>query len=225
MHPEWYYNLYDEIFGWSRNYLKEITMINDIIAFPNKVIEEIGAGTGRHTEQILQMNPLKVNAIDWDSQAIRMLRKKFKQTHNLQIIEGDGFARKNNVDIIICLYSILQQTEKKIILEQRITNLINRIEMCNCHIFVECIDTQKHNKQELTTIYETKQEYLGIRSEKTDFGVKIIYQGHINKLDVSYEVPICNCPLYLFEGNSNVQYEIIPLSQSGRKRMLHIYKR
>jgi len=101
MHPEWYYNLYDEIFGWSRNYLKEITMINDIIAFPNKVIEEIGAGTGRHTEQILQMNPLKVNAIDWDSQAIRMLRKKFKQTHNLQIIEGDGFARKNNVDIII----------------------------------------------------------------------------------------------------------------------------
>ena len=50
---------------------------------------------------------------------------------------------------------------------------------------------------------------MGIKSEKTDFGVKIVYQGYINNMDVIYEVPICNCPLYLFEVNPNIKYEII----------------
>ena len=192
LHPNWYYDLYDEIFGWSRDYPKEITMINDIVSLKNKIVEEIGAGTGRHTEQILKMNPLKVEAIDCDIQAIDLLREKFKQVSNIQIIEGDGFIRG--------------------------------IETYGCDIFVECIDTNKHKAQGFTLIYESGQDYLGIKSEKTDFGVKIVYQGYINNMDVIYEVPICNCPLYLFEVNPNIKYEIIPLTQSGRKRILHLFK-
>lgn len=224
MHPNWYYDLYDEIFAWSRDYSKEITMINDIVSLKDKIVEEIGAGTGRHTEQILKMNPLKVEAIDFDSQAIRLLREKFKHISNIQIVEGDGFIRENTVDIIICLYSIFQQTEKETILKKRIGNLINRIEKYDCDIFVECIDTNKHNEQGFTLIYESGKEYLGIKSEKTDFGVKIVYQGYINNSDVTYEVPIRNCPLYLFEVNPNIKYEIIPLTQSERKRILHLFK-
>lgn len=224
LHPNWYYDLYDEIFGWSRDYPKEITMINDIVSLKNKIVEEIGAGTGRHTEQILKMNPLKVEAIDCDIQAIDLLREKFKQVSNIQIIEGDGFIRGNTVDIIICLYSIFQQTEEETILKKRIENLLNRIETYGCDIFVECIDTNKHKAQGFTLIYESGQDYLGIKSEKTDFGVKIVYQGYINNMDVIYEVPICNCPLYLFEVNPNIKYEIIPLTQSGRKRILHLFK-
>lgn len=224
MHPNWYYDLYDKIFGWSRDYPKEMNMINDVVSLKSKIVEEIGAGTGKHTEQILKMNPLKVEAIDYDSQAIELLKEKFKRVNNIQIVEEDGFIRENAVDVIICLYSIFQQTEEETVLKKRIENFIYRIETYGCDIFVECIDTKKHKEQGFTLIYESEQEYMGIRSERTDFGVKIVYQGHINNIDVIYEVPICNCPLYLFEANSNIKYEIIPLTQSGRKRILHLFK-
>lgn len=224
MHPNWYYDFYDEIFGWSRNYRKEITMINDIVSLKNKIVEEIGSGTGKHTEQILKMNPQKLKAIDYDIQAIDLLKMKFKQADNLQIIYGDGFLRQDSSDIIICLYSILQQTEKSIVLKERIDCLLNRLETYDCDIFVECIDTNKHKVQEFTLIYESGQDYIGIKSEKTDFGVKIVYQGFINNTNAFYEVPICNCPLNLFTINPKIKYEIFPLTKSGRKRILHIFK-
>ena len=224
MHPGWYYYYYDEIFGWSRDYPKEIAMINDIASLKNKVVEEIGAGTGRHTEQILKLNPRIVRAIDYDDQAVGILKEKFKQDSKIQIIKGDGFIRDTSVDIIICLYSIFQQTEEKTILKKRIDNLIGRLDAYGCDIFVECIDTNKHKTQEFTLIYESGQDYLGIKSEKTDYGVKIVYQGIVNNENVVYEVPLCDCPLYLFEINSSIKYEIIPLTKSGRKRIIHIFK-
>lgn len=225
MHPGWYYDLYDEIFGWSRDYPKEISIINDIVPLRDKIVEEIGSGTGMHTEQILKMNPYKVEAIDCDIQAIDLLKEKFKYASNIQIINGDGFARKHTADVIICLYSILQQTEEKAVLSKRIDNLLNGIKTNDCHIFIECIDTTKHKEHGLKYLYNSGQDYVGIRSEKTDYGVKIIYQGTIKNMNVFYEVPLCYCPLHLFEINSNIQYEIIPLNQSGRKRIIHLFKR
>lgn len=225
MHPSWYYDLYDEIFGWSRDYPKEISIINDIVPLKDKIIEEIGSGTGRHTEQILKMNPYYMEAVDCDVQAIALLKEKYKYVNNIRIINEDGFSRKHTAGIIICLYSIFQQTEKKTILKKRIDNLLNGIEANNCDIFIECIDTTKHKEHGFIYIYNSGQDYLGIKSEIKDYGVKIIYQGIINNMNTFYEVPICNCPLHLFEINSNIQYEIIPLNQSGRRRIIHLFKR
>lgn len=222
IHPQWYYNLYNEVFGWSRDYSAEIQIINKIFPMKNIIVEEIGAGTGNHTDKIFKQNPKKIFAIDYDYDAYNLLRKKYSNYNNIDVSMEDGFTRKEKADMIICLYSILQQTTKVSVLKNRINNLLSRVEKYNSELFIECIDTDKHYQSEFSTIYERESDYIRIKNEKTEYGVKIKYQGKIKNKDVSYEVPICNCPLDYFLSNFTTIYQIIPLSPSGRKRLIHI---
>lgn len=227
MHPRWYYKLYDELFGWSRDYSKEIEIIDKIVSLKNKIIEEIGSGTGKHTEELLNKSPLILNAIDYDRQAIDLLKIKFAHLRNLNIVLEDGFKRNEFANIIICLYSIIQQTEEESILIKRVENLIHRIDVYACDVLIEVIDTELHNSKKYCSynIYEDGENSINLESIETEYGTLLRYYGSINNLNVEYKVPLCRFPFTLLDSKTNISYDSIPLSKSNRKKLLHIYKK
>ena len=56
---------------------------------PSDTILEIGPGKGILTEAILEKNPKKLIAVEKDKRFIGLLRDKFSEVGNLEIVEGD----------------------------------------------------------------------------------------------------------------------------------------
>ena len=67
-----------------KNILEKITNITDI---KDKIILEIGPGTGNLTSYILKKNPKKFFVIEKDNNLIEVLKKKFH--HHIKIIHDD----------------------------------------------------------------------------------------------------------------------------------------
>ena len=108
-HPSWYYEIYKQVFEYNRNYNNEIMFLDKKYSFKNKKVIEIGAGTGNHAFEILKCYPSKLILIDYDDNAIAILKKRFNYP-NVEIIYSDGFNRLLYGDIILCFFSIIQQT-------------------------------------------------------------------------------------------------------------------
>ena len=89
-----------------QNFLIDQNIINKIIKIgdlnKNKIVIEIGPGTGNLTQKIIDMKPKKILAIEKDKNLTQYLRKKFANNENLKIINEDilhliegGFSEKN----------------------------------------------------------------------------------------------------------------------------------
>jgi 16S rRNA (adenine1518-N6/adenine1519-N6)-dimethyltransferase len=83
-----------------QNIIKKIIKIGDLNK--NKIVLEIGPGTGNLTKKIVEMKPKKILAIEKDKNLTQYLKKKFSNNENLKIINEDilhlikgGFSEKN----------------------------------------------------------------------------------------------------------------------------------
>ena len=86
-----------------QNFLIDKNIINKIIKIGNinhnKSIMEIGPGYGSLTKAILSMNPKNITAIEKDKKLSLMLIEKFKNIHNIEIINEDILATIKKKDI------------------------------------------------------------------------------------------------------------------------------
>lgn len=75
-----------------QNFLIDESILNQIVETaqikPNDTILEVGPGTGLLTEKILQ-KANQVIAVEYDEDMVQILKKKFKDAKNLQIIHSD----------------------------------------------------------------------------------------------------------------------------------------
>ena len=76
-----------------QNFLIDKNIINKILAIAKldqrKVVLEIGAGYGNLTEAIASTKPKKIYAVEKDKKLALLLKKKFKDYKNIQIINDD----------------------------------------------------------------------------------------------------------------------------------------
>ena len=85
-----------------QNFLIDKNIIKKIINIPNdqykKNILEIGAGHGSLTEELFDLNPQNIYAIEKDKNLAEILKKKFIKKKNIKIINKDIFEilEKNN---------------------------------------------------------------------------------------------------------------------------------
>ena len=75
-----------------QNFLTNISIIKKIVKYSNiekkDIVLEVGPGTGILTEELLKTG-CKVLAVEKDSNLCKVLKEKFKDYKNLEIIEGD----------------------------------------------------------------------------------------------------------------------------------------
>ena len=62
----------------------------------NKIICDVGAGTGRVIKNLLKSNPKKIFAVEPSDVGIDKITKKFKNYSNLKIIQSDGLNFKTD---------------------------------------------------------------------------------------------------------------------------------
>ena len=76
-----------------QNFLHDKNIINKIVKIGNiskdKVVLEIGPGSGNLTHQIIKMNPKKVIAIEKDKNLFIKLKKDFENYNNFKLINND----------------------------------------------------------------------------------------------------------------------------------------
>lgn len=108
---------------FSQNFLIDKNIINKIcsqIKNKNLNILEIGPGDGRLTQELISYKPRKLLLIEIDSELIPLLKSKFAQVKNLEIINKDILkcSIDGNLDLIISNlpYNISSQILVKICL-------------------------------------------------------------------------------------------------------------
>lgn len=218
-HPDWYYSLYNDLFNWSRNNEKIVSIINENRRINSSVIEEIGSGTGSFIDAILIHAPRLVFCTDIDCISIRLLKEKYNEISNIKIIHQDGFTSVIKSDIIVCLYSIIQQTYEISTLKKRIDNLLERAKSNRTTLFIEIIDTSIHKPHGNLRIYSRENDYVDIASTPMKNGIRILYTGEICGQQIEYCVPIHQCPTELFL-KPDTSLSIYSLNESHRKKLI-----
>ncbi len=111
IHPWWYYQYYDSIFSHNRNYLEDIDIISKFKSIKGSVVQEIGAGTGKHSKKILEKQPAELHLIDYDTKSINLLKKKFSNLKHIKYSCADAFKDTSNAnsdfDLVISTFSII----------------------------------------------------------------------------------------------------------------------
>jgi hypothetical protein len=223
-HPEWYYKLYKEIFEYNRNYIYEIKLINKYCSIRNKDILEIGSGTGNHAEQILRYVPNSLKLVDNDANAISILKDKFKDKKSLEIAYCDGFNLSNYPNIVICMFSLLQQQGD---IYHTISYLLNNINS-NGYFSFEFIDTERskniYKNKVKSNIYNKNDINIFIHSEYNEKTTEIIYSGNFMKQDVSYSVRIYNLSKKSLLNEFGNRISVISLDKDSRRNIAIISK-
>lgn len=87
-----------------------------------KKVLEIGAGNGKTLKSILSQKPLQVTAIDISSEAIKIIKSKFKSKTltSLQASVGKIPLENNYFDIVVCFFTLnnLLIKERKIAIKE-----------------------------------------------------------------------------------------------------------
>lgn len=88
-----------------QNFLQDANILRKEVAIAEvegKVVLEIGAGDGRLTEKVLEANPKKVFAIEFDKILTQALKNRFENEKRIEIIHADflGFE-PIKVDVVI----------------------------------------------------------------------------------------------------------------------------
>lgn len=108
-----------QVFLRDRNILKKIASYIE----KNRVVFEIGAGSGELTEFLLDVKKLYINEVDKD--LLDVLFKKFGNYSNLKIIEGDFLEVKVPDDVEVFTGNLPYYLQKKIIMKCLRYNFIN----------------------------------------------------------------------------------------------------
>ena len=96
-----------------QNFLIDKNIINKIIKIgnisKNKTVMEIGAGYGNLTQGIISMKPKTIYAIEKDKKLSLFLKKKFKDTENIKIINKDflNLIKENFIDSNVIVFGNL----------------------------------------------------------------------------------------------------------------------
>ena len=96
-----------------QNFLIDKNIINKIIKIgnisKNKIVMEIGAGYGNLTQGIISMKPKTIYAIEKDKKLSLFLKKKFKDTEYIKIINKDflNLIKENFIDSNIIVFGNL----------------------------------------------------------------------------------------------------------------------
>ena len=86
-----------------QNFLIDNNILDKIVKTANidknKIILEIGAGYGNLTKKISNMNPKKIYAVEKDKELSLLLKKKFVDAKNIEIIQDDilNFIKKKKI--------------------------------------------------------------------------------------------------------------------------------
>ena len=109
-----------------QNFLHDKNIINKIVKIGNiskdKIVLEIGPGSGNLTRQIIKMNPKKLIAIEKDNNLFIKLKKDFENSNNFKLINNDilkciNFISEKNVIVFGNLpYNISTQILANLIL-------------------------------------------------------------------------------------------------------------
>lgn len=192
-HPVWYYKYFDDVFGRS-DYYFEVALSNRAARFQNKNVAEIGAGTGNHAVEILKFSPQTLVLIDNDSTAVDHLHKRFIRDRRVSISLSDGFDLTTlQADIVLCFYSIVQNTASPIDFQKRIDQLLTTI-IPNSVLIFEVIDTVKHRSLypngKLNKIHDSESKQISISTHYYDNYMMIRYSGYIDHSKIDYQVPL-----------------------------------
>ena len=96
-----------------QNFLIDKNIINKIVKIgsinKHKTVMEIGAGYGNLIKEIASLNPKKIFAIEKDKKLVLLLKNKFKNYHNIEIINRDilNIIEKNNLEQNIIVFGNL----------------------------------------------------------------------------------------------------------------------
>lgn len=198
-HPAWYYKYYDLVFAAHRDYTREMHIILSECTLLGSRVQEIGAGTGRHSELLLAQFPSKLELVDIDEEAISILKRKFLRYNNINILHADGFSLNNifnsSFDIVISMFSILQQVPSLDDFAQRLFNVLNRV--INNGIFAfEYIDhninRQIYNGQTKTRLILNSNAEIYVESYFQDLTTTVTYSGRIDSISINYSVNLLN---------------------------------
>lgn len=127
-HPKWYYQCYDDIFSRGPGYNQEIQLICDTIVCCDKRIKEIGSGTGGHARELLRRKVKHLTLTDVDQQACDICQKTFNNFSNVTVSCCDGFENQGaSYDVVLCMYSLLQQSPSHQQLCERLQNVSNQL--------------------------------------------------------------------------------------------------
>ena len=96
-----------------QNFLIDNNILDKIVKTSNidknKIILEIGAGYGNLTKKISNMNPKKIYAVEKDKELSLLLKKKFVDAKNIEIIQDDilNFIKKKKLGKKIIIFGNL----------------------------------------------------------------------------------------------------------------------
>ena len=96
-----------------QNFLIDNNILDKIVKTANidknKIILEIGAGYGNLTKKISNMNPKKIYAVEKDKELSLLLKKKFVDAKNIEIIQDDilNFIKKKKLGKKIIIFGNL----------------------------------------------------------------------------------------------------------------------
>ena len=227
-HPWWYFEYYERVFGISRSYEKEISLISSLAPLKGRVVEEIGAGTGCHVSEILKQGAESVVAVDIDPAAIKILDQKFNRDDRVTVIHADGFVRREPADILTCFFSILQQGTSPPCIEIRLQNLLGRTNLPGSWIFIELIDVDRHvaaNPPNKTSVVISEHKNrLFVETVAEEFGSSIRYFGNLGGEPVEYSVPLIRLDITTIREaiGDRRHLTVTPMSSSQRKSIVSI---
>lgn len=201
-HQVWYFLNYDALFGRFRAYENEVAALNGEQPIANLSVQEIGAGTGHHAGLLLGYRPSFLELLDSDPQAVQILQTRFARCRQVHISQADGFALHNwphaRFDLVIAMFSILQQAESERQLVERIENVLPRLAATGCFAF-EYVDTDVSRAlfvpDHPSTIADSPELHVSIWSEHLPRHTVIHYRGFTSRpihMPVDYAVPLFN---------------------------------
>ena len=225
-HPDWYYPLYEMIFAPTRRYTGEAALINSLVSLRNKVIEEIGCGTGNHVASFLAYDPAQIVGLDIDPEAVQLARDRFAQEPRVQVVHADGFTRSGPVDIVVAFFSLLQQARDSKTVVDRLQHVASRVARFRATAFIEFLNIRQYQKDfpagTHTEIFRQGADVVTISPEYGPY-MSLKYDCVLAGRETQYTVEIW--PLDLNEVRTiahslQLSFGIVPMGGTDRRRWL-----
>ena len=232
LHPSWYYSLYDSVFAGCRDYAREIELISTKCTISGSTVREIGAGTGKHSELILARSPSKLQLVDIDDQAIRILEHKFSGHENVDIVHADGFSPNGILNghqhLVIAMFSIIQQVASFDSFIERLANVINSLAQDGIFAF-EYIDYDVNRSiyegYSRTIVLHNDNVQIFVESSFQDLITTVTYSGKIGCAPIKYSVDLLNVTqrdIDCFVGGLQHSCSHLNISMHGRRKICFI---
>lgn len=229
MHPNWYYRWFDRVFGVTRDYSRELSVISSKSPLMGRDIDEIGVGLGHHLNEALKYHPRSAVGVDIDADACRHAKARFASDSRVSIVQADGFVRTSQASLIYCFYCVPQQSFSLFEATDRLA-LLAMHARDGREVWVEVMDVDRHISANLnrpvSEIFRNGDDYLQLRTTASDTGVEIIYFGVMDSKPTEYRVPIAKVDTEMISEvarRAGASTEYYPLSASNRRVLVRFF--